>query len=30
LAPGAPLPSTTYAFKSQDTVSFNVRVQRNF
>ena len=24
------LPTTTYAFKSQDTVSFNVRVQRNF
>jgi hypothetical protein len=24
------LPTATYAFKSQDTVSFNVRVQRNF
>jgi hypothetical protein len=32
LNPGATtaLPTTTYAFKSQDTVSFNVRVQRNF
>jgi hypothetical protein len=32
LSPGATtgLPTTTYAFKSQDTVSFNVRVQRNF
>jgi hypothetical protein len=30
LTPAAPLPTTTYAFKSQDTVSFNVRVQRNF
>jgi hypothetical protein len=28
--PGAPLPVSTYAFKSQDTVSFNVRAQRNF
>jgi hypothetical protein len=24
------LPTTNYAFKAQDTVSFNVRVQRNF
>jgi hypothetical protein len=32
LNPGATtaLPTTTCAFKSQDTVSFNVRVQRNF
>jgi Porin subfamily len=30
LSPGAPLPATTYAFKAQDTVSFNVRAQRNF
>jgi hypothetical protein len=32
LNPGATtgLPTTTYAFKSQDTVSLNVRVQRNF
>jgi Porin subfamily len=29
-SPGAPLPVSTYAFKSQDTVSFNVRAQRNF
>jgi Porin subfamily len=28
--PGAPLPAATYNFKSQDTVSFNVRAQRNF
>ncbi|MDB5551848.1 MAG: hypothetical protein JWL86_1832 [Rhizobium sp.] len=30
LTPGAPLPTTSYTFKAQDTVSFNVRVQRNF
>ena len=32
LNPGATtaLPTTAYAFKAQDTVSFNVRVQRNF
>jgi hypothetical protein len=29
-SPGAPLPVATYSFKSQDTVSFNVRAQRNF
>jgi hypothetical protein len=29
-SPGAPLPVSTYAFKAQDTVSLNVRVQRNF
>jgi Porin subfamily len=29
-SPGAPLPVSTYAFKSQDTASFNVRAQRNF
>jgi hypothetical protein len=29
-SPGAPLPVSTYAFASQDTVSFNVRAQRNF
>jgi hypothetical protein len=31
-SPGAtsPKPNTTYEFKDQDTVSFNVRVQRNF
>jgi Porin subfamily len=28
--PGAPKPTTTYEFKDQDTVSLNVRVQRNF
>jgi hypothetical protein len=27
---GAPLPTQPYAFKNQDTVSFNVRAQRNF
>jgi hypothetical protein len=26
----APKPNTTYEFKDQDTVSFNVRAQRNF
>jgi hypothetical protein len=30
LAAAAPLPAGTYAFKDQDTVSLNVRVQRNF
>jgi len=28
--PGAPLPVATYTYKNQDTVSFNVRAQRNF
>jgi hypothetical protein len=27
---GAPTPTTTYSFAAQDTVSFNVRAQRNF
>jgi Porin subfamily len=30
LTPSAPKPATTYEFKDQDTVSLNVRVQRNF
>jgi hypothetical protein len=30
LAPSAPKPTTVYEFKDQDTVSFNVRAQRNF
>ncbi len=30
LAASAPKPTTTYEYKNQDTVSFNVRVQRNF
>jgi hypothetical protein len=30
LAPTAPKPATVYEFKDQDTVSFNVRAQRNF
>jgi hypothetical protein len=30
LAPVAPKPTTAYEFKDQDTVSFNVRAQRNF
>jgi hypothetical protein len=30
LTPSAPKPSTGYEFKDQDTVSFNVRAQRNF
>jgi hypothetical protein len=30
LTPVAPKPTTTYEFKDQDTVSLNVRVQRNF
>jgi Porin subfamily len=30
LTPGAPLPTGVYQFKNQDTVSLNVRVQRNF
>ena len=30
LAAAAPKPTTTYEFKDQDTVSLNVRVQRNF
>ena len=28
--PTAPKPATVYEFKDQDTVSLNVRVQRNF
>jgi hypothetical protein len=30
LTPTAPKPTTTYEFKDQDTVTMNVRVQRNF
>jgi Porin subfamily len=30
LTPVAPKPTATYQFKDQDTVSFNVRAQRNF
>ena len=30
LTPSAPKPTTVYEFKDQDTVSFNVRAQRNF
>jgi porin-like protein len=30
LGPTAPKPTTVYEFKDQDTVSLNVRVQRNF
>jgi hypothetical protein len=30
LGPTAPKPTTVYEFKDQDTVSFNVRAQRNF
>jgi hypothetical protein len=30
LAPTAPMPSASYEFKDQDTVSLNVRAQRNF
>jgi hypothetical protein len=30
LAPAAPLPTGVYQFKDQNTVSFNVRAQRNF
>ncbi len=30
LAAPAPMPTTVYQFKNQDTVSFNVRAQRNF
>jgi hypothetical protein len=29
-APGAPQPSQLWTFKDQDTLSLNVRVQRNF
>jgi hypothetical protein len=29
-SPGAPYAATTLAFKAQDTVSLNVRIQRNF
>ncbi len=30
LSPTAPKPTAVYQFKDQDTVSFNVRAQRNF
>jgi hypothetical protein len=30
LGPSAPTPATTYEYKDQDTVSFNVRAQCNF
>jgi hypothetical protein len=30
LAPAAPKPTTVYQFKDQDTVSLEVRAQRNF
>ena len=30
LTPSAPKPTTTYEYKNQDTVSLNLRVQRNF
>jgi hypothetical protein len=30
LTPVAPKPAARYAFKDQDTVSLNVRVERNF
>jgi len=30
LAVTAPKPTTVYEYKDQDTVSFNVRAQRNF
>ena len=30
LTPAAPKPTAVYQFKDQDTVSFNVRAQRNF
>jgi hypothetical protein len=30
LGPSAPKPAATYEYKDQDTVSFNVRAQRNF
>ena len=30
LTPTAPKPTAVYEFKDQDTVSFNVRAQRNF
>ena len=30
LAPAAPMPSTTYEFKDQNTVLLQVRAQRNF
>jgi Porin subfamily len=30
LTPAAPKPTATYEFRNQDTVSLNVRVQRNF
>jgi hypothetical protein len=29
-SPGAPQPVQTWTFKDQNTVSFNVRAQRNF
>jgi len=30
LTPSAPKPTAVYEYKDQDTVSFNVRAQRNF
>ena len=30
LTPSAPKPTAVYQFKDQDTVTMNVRVQRNF
>jgi hypothetical protein len=30
LPPAAPLPTTVYEFKDQNTAALNVRVQRNF
>ena len=30
LTPSAPKPTTTYEYKDQDTVLFQVRAQRNF
>jgi Porin subfamily len=30
IAPGNGQPTTTYAFKNQDTISLNIRAQRNF
>jgi hypothetical protein len=30
LTPSAPKPTAVYQYKDQDTVSLNVRVQRNF
>jgi len=30
LAPSAPKPTTRYEFRDQDTISLNIRAQRNF